>query len=117
MRGLGREDLGGGASGVGRTAQVSSTSLDANDIERRKHSRDRGRRCSRGYRRTDKGRAASTTSAAASFKTPFQPRIGQMAIADENTQATDIQKRDVDIAVGPAGARIRRVKSVTSCSR
>ena len=28
-----------------------------------------------------------------------------MAIADENTQATSIQKRDVDIAVGPTGAR------------
>jgi len=28
-----------------------------------------------------------------------------MALAAENTQATSIQKRDVDIAVGPAGAR------------
>jgi hypothetical protein len=44
-----------------------------------------------------------------SFKTLFQTGIGQMAIADENTQATRIQKRDVDIAVGPAGARRRRV--------
>ena len=39
------------------------------------------------------------------FKTLFQTGIGQMAIADENTQATGIQKRDVDIAVGPAAAR------------
>jgi len=42
--------------------------------------------------------------AVARFKTLFQTGIGQMAIADENTQATGIQKRDVDIAVGPAGA-------------
>ena len=28
-----------------------------------------------------------------------------MALAAENTQATSIQNRDVDIAVGPAGAR------------
>src|ERR1700724_636689 len=38
-------------------------------------------------------------------KTLFQTGIGQMALAAENTQVTSIQKRDVDIAVGPAGAR------------
>jgi hypothetical protein len=55
--------------------------------------------------------------AVVSFKTLFQTGIGQMAIADETTQATSIQKRVSTLPSAQLARAKTPSKSVTCCSR